>query len=96
MKKLFLLPLLALSLSGCQKTIEVSRWYELNSQQSLTVTYGVKDISFLSGEYSSIAYKWECESSIAQVEVRTKGLNNEKVVYTTFIGTNINIVVWGY
>lgn len=97
MKKLFLLPILALSMSGCSTDTTLVAWTELDSSAALTITYGTASTSFIGEEYSSVLYRWTNKSNcVIRVEVQTKSLKNENIANITFIGTNINIVVWGY
>lgn len=96
MKKLFLLPLLILALSGCKQNQISYGLVKLTKEQSLTVAYGVSAISYLGSTYDYIAFDCSYSNQVmVQVEVQTRRLASEKLVHTYFYGTNLNVVVWG-
>ena len=85
MKKLFLLPLMTISLVSCQ----TSGLKQLKDHQVLTVCFGANDISYFKEEYAYLAYQEQ--SNGISVQYRRE---NEKIRTNTFKGKNITWVVW--
>lgn len=85
MRKLFLLPLLAISLVSCQ----TGSYTQLKANQVLTVCFGTNDISYFKEEYAYLAYQEQ--SNGISVQYRRE---NEKIRINTFKGKNISWVVW--
>lgn len=86
MKKLFLLPLMAISLASCQTS---GGYTQLKDKQVLTVCFGNNDISYFNEEYTYLAYK-EIKNGIA---VQQKKKDSE-LKTNTFKGNNITWVIW--
>ena len=85
MRKLFLLPLLAISLVSCQ----TGSYTQLKANQVLTICFGANEVSYFKEEYSYLAYK-EISKGIS-VEYRKE---STKTKTNTFKGNTISWVVW--
>ena len=85
MRKLFLLPLMAISLVSCQ----TSDYTQLKANQVLTICFGTNEVSYFKEEYSYLAYK-EISKGIS-VEYRKE---STKTKTNIFKGNTISWVVW--
>lgn len=86
MKKLFLLPLMAISLVSCQ----TSDYTQLKTKQVLTICYGGNlAISYFYEEYNYLAYQANQKS----IKVKHRK-EKEQIKVDTFQGQNITWVVW--
>lgn len=85
MKKLFLLPLMAISLVSC----ETSGYTQLKRNQVLTICFGANDLSYFNDQYTYLAYQEK--SGGISVQHRKE---NDKIKVDTFKGKNISWVIW--
>ena len=100
MKKILLLPIMALSLIGCQQTnsshVDMSiDWTVIKENQELMVRYGENySRSYSPYLYQKIEYRWETYSNLPNmlIEVRVLKNTNEKEI-DIFNGTNISYVL---
>ena len=90
MRKLFLLPLVAISLVGCSN--DQSKWTSIYDPQAIKITYGsqVKEYGFYA--YTTLAYSVNDAKTVVKVKYTKPNEESEKV--DTFIGNNVSIVIW--
>lgn len=105
MKKLFLLPILAMTLVACdlsttnnssvstQETNEIV-WVKVNDKETLEISVG-NDIYYYNPDgYKDLSYSISGNGYL-KAQVKMTILTSEKVVIDTFIGSNVSVVVWG-
>lgn len=95
MKKLFLLPLLAITLTGCNNE-NIGKWVEVGKTESLGIVINEEcAFTYSYDDYESIYYSAICENYLTTVKVKHNKIDEPTFYVDTFIGDNITIVVWG-
>lgn len=109
MKKLFLLPLLTLTLTGCgmsfsnketnnpsaNQSAQISEeWHVVDSEHTLGIYYGKDIMVYLPDDYDFVSYQI-IQEPIITVNVKKRAKGNETEKTDIFIGNNISVVVWG-
>ena len=97
MKKL-LLPLMALSLVGCNdsRQNETVSWTTVKPNEVIAVIYGNESTSFFPEKYKEVSYTFFANSGYMRVDVRTMQKETTNYNYYVYIGTNVTLLIYSY
>lgn len=93
MKKLLLLPLVALSLVGCNDK-KSTGWVTIEKNETLTICYNSRYIDYVGNNYSLLQYNSVFDDGYTDLRVKFTDIYGTQTKTHCFYGTNITYAVF--